>query len=46
MFRWSKTGAVARALYAGVEIDQEVRTEHFKAAAEVISYVMRLKGQL
>jgi flagellar biosynthesis protein FlhB len=38
--------AVARALYAGVEIDQEVPTEHFKAVAEVISYVMRLKGQL
>ena len=37
--------AVARAL-AGVEIDQEVPTEHFKAVAEVISYVMRLKGQL
>ncbi len=36
--------AVARALYAGVEIDQEVPTEHFKAVAEVISYVMRLKG--
>lgn len=38
--------AVARALYAGVEIDQEVPTEHFKAVAEVISYVIRLKGQL
>lgn len=38
--------AVARALFATVEIDQEVPTEHFKAVAEVISYVMRLKGQL
>ncbi len=38
--------AVAQALYAGVEIDQEVATEHFKAVAEVISYVMRLKGKL
>lgn len=38
--------AVARALYATVEIDQEVPTEHFKAVAEIISYVMRLKGQL
>jgi flagellar biosynthesis protein FlhB len=38
--------AVARALYAGIEIDQEVPPEHFKAVAEVISYVMRLKGQL
>ena len=39
--------AVARALYAGVEIDQEVPTEHLKAVvAEVISYVYRLKGRL
>jgi flagellar biosynthesis protein FlhB len=38
--------AVARALFASVEIDQEVPIEHFKAVAEVISYVMRLKGQL
>ncbi len=38
--------AVARALYASVDIDQVVPTEHFKAVAEIISYVMRLKGQL
>ena len=36
--------AVAQALYAGVEIDQEVPPEHYKAVAEIISYVMRLKG--
>ena len=35
---------VARALYASVEIDQEVPGEHYKAVAEVIGYVMKLKG--
>ncbi len=34
---------LARALYAIVEIDQEVPPEHYKAVAEVIGYVMRLK---
>ena len=34
---------LARALYGGVEIDQEVPPEHYKAVAEVIGYVMRLK---
>ncbi|MGD9637700.1 MAG: flagellar biosynthesis protein FlhB [Alphaproteobacteria bacterium] len=34
---------LARALYASVEIDQAIPEEHFKAVAEVISYVMRLK---
>jgi flagellar biosynthetic protein FlhB len=37
---------LARALYASVEIDQEVPPEHYKAVAEVIGYVMRLKGKL
>ncbi|MEH6632654.1 MAG: flagellar biosynthesis protein FlhB [Halopseudomonas aestusnigri] len=37
---------LARALYAGVEIDQEIPPEHYKAVAEVISYVMKLKGQM
>ncbi|MDV7339090.1 flagellar biosynthesis protein FlhB [Terasakiella sp. A23] len=37
---------LARALYASVEIDQEVPAEHYAAVAEVIGYVMRLKGQL
>ncbi|MEE8515553.1 MAG: EscU/YscU/HrcU family type III secretion system export apparatus switch protein, partial [Alphaproteobacteria bacterium] len=37
---------LAQALYAGVEIDQEVPPDHYKAVAEVIGYVMRLKGQL
>ena len=37
---------IARALYAGVEIDQEIPQEHFKAVAEIIGYVFRLKGKL
>jgi flagellar biosynthesis protein FlhB len=37
---------VARALYAAVEIDQEIPAEQYKAVAEIISYVMRLKGAL
>jgi flagellar biosynthetic protein FlhB len=35
---------LARALHATVEIDEEVPPEHYKAVAEVIGYVMRLKG--
>jgi flagellar biosynthetic protein FlhB len=38
--------ALARALYAGVEIGDEIPTEHFKAVAEIIGYVLRLKGKL
>jgi flagellar biosynthetic protein FlhB len=34
---------LARALHATVEIDQEVPAEHYKAVAEVIGYVMRLR---
>ncbi|WP_299616697.1 flagellar biosynthesis protein FlhB [Pelagibius sp.] len=37
---------VARALHAAVEIDQEIPPEHYKAVAEIIGYVMRLKGGL
>lgn len=32
---------LARALHAVVEIDQEIPTEHYKAVAEVIGFVMR-----
>jgi flagellar biosynthetic protein FlhB len=35
---------LARTLHATVEIDQEIPAEHYKAVAEVISYVMRLNG--
>jgi flagellar biosynthetic protein FlhB len=34
---------LARALYASVEIDETIPTEHFKAVAQVIGFVMRLK---
>ncbi|MBI4273733.1 MAG: flagellar biosynthesis protein FlhB [Rhizobiales bacterium] len=34
---------LARALHATVEIDQEIPPEHYKAVAEVIGYVMRLR---
>jgi flagellar biosynthetic protein FlhB len=34
---------LARALYASVDIDETIPTEHFKAVAQVIGYVMRLK---
>lgn len=34
---------LARTLFATVEIDQEVPIEHYRAVAEVISYVMRLR---
>jgi flagellar biosynthetic protein FlhB len=36
---------LARALHAGVELDAEVSPEHYKAVAEVIGYVMRLRGE-
>ena len=35
---------LARALHAAVKIDGEVPVEHYKAVAEVIGYVMRLKS--
>ncbi len=34
---------VARALYATVEIDEEISTDHYKAVAEIIGYVMKLR---
>lgn len=36
---------LARALYDVVEIDEMIPIEHFKAVAEVISYVFKLKGK-
>ncbi len=35
---------LARALYATVELEEEIPEEHYKPVAEVIGYVMRLKG--
>ena len=37
---------LARVLHATVDIDQEVPAEHYKAVAEVIGYVMKLKPSL
>lgn len=37
---------LARALYATVEVDEEVPPEHYKAVAEVIGFVMRRRGAL
>lgn len=35
---------LARALYAACELDDDVPVEHYQAVAEVIGYIMRLKG--
>ncbi len=37
---------IARALYDNVELDQAIPADHYKAVAEIIGYVMRLKGKL
>jgi flagellar biosynthetic protein FlhB len=34
---------LARALHAGVELGDEIPTEHYKAVAQIIGYVMGLK---
>ena len=36
---------VARALYASVDLDDEVPSEHYQAVAEVISYVWGIEGR-
>jgi len=36
---------LARALFASVELEDEIPAEHYKAVAEIISYVFRLKGR-
>src|SRR5436853_6296007 len=37
---------LARALYATVDIDEEIPVEHYHAVAEIIGYVMGLKRGL
>ncbi|MBP7721209.1 MAG: flagellar biosynthesis protein FlhB [Alphaproteobacteria bacterium] len=37
---------LARVLYDTVDIDETIPSEHFKAVAEVISYVFKLRGKL
>ena len=34
---------LARALYAVVQIDEEIPSEHYKAVAEIIGYIMKLR---
>ena len=36
---------LARALYAAVDLEEEIPAEHYRAVAEVISYVFRLQGR-
>jgi flagellar biosynthetic protein FlhB len=38
--------ALARALYATVDVDEEIPVEHYQAVAEIIGYVMGLKNGL
>lgn len=37
---------LARALYATADIDREIPGEHYRAVAEIISYVFKLKNKL
>jgi flagellar biosynthetic protein FlhB len=37
---------LARALHDSAEVNQDIPVEHYKAVAEVIGYVMRLRGSL
>ena len=37
---------LARLLYATVEVDEEVPSQHYKAVAEVIGFVLRRQGKL
>lgn len=37
---------LARALYATVDLDHEIPPEHYRAVAEIISYVFRLKEKV
>jgi flagellar biosynthesis protein FlhB len=36
---------LARALYAGVDLDEPIPPEHYKAVAQIIGYVMRLANR-
>ncbi len=37
---------LARALYWGVEVGQEIASEHYEAVAEILAYVYRLENRL
>ncbi len=36
---------LARALYWGVEVGQEIASEHYEAVAEILAYVYRIEGR-
>jgi len=36
---------LARAIYASVGLEEEIPEEHYRAVAEVINYVWKLKGR-
>ena len=36
---------LARALYAAVEVGQEIPAEHYQAVAEILAYVYRMEGR-
>jgi flagellar biosynthetic protein FlhB len=36
---------LARALYASVDVDETIKPEHYKAVAQVVGFVMRLKNK-
>jgi flagellar biosynthetic protein FlhB len=36
---------LARALYAHAKVGQEIPADHYKAVAEILAYVYRLKGK-
>jgi flagellar biosynthetic protein FlhB len=36
---------LARALYASADLDKEIPAEHYRAVAEIISYVFKLKNK-
>jgi len=40
-----ENATLARALYGSMEIDQTIPQNHYKAVAEVISYVFKLRGK-
>jgi flagellar biosynthesis protein FlhB len=37
---------LARALYASVEVDEQIPPEHYKAVAQIIGYVLKLSGKM
>lgn len=40
-----ENATLARALYSSMELEEAIPREHYKAVAEVISYVFKLKGR-